>query len=170
MARFLKRAQRLASIPGEVNLLLAGNARIQALNKQFRGKNKPTDVLSFPAAPNAQGLAGDLAISVEIAAQQAAERGHSLDLELRILALHGLLHLAGHDHEADTGEMRSLETGLQARLKLPTGLIERASTAPGKRASTAPVERSSSAQKPAPAKRKPVSPAPASRACQTGKR
>lgn len=126
LARFLKRAQRLAELTGEVNLLLADDSRIQELNKTFRGKNKPTDVLSFPAAENAEGLAGDLAISVETAARQAAEHGHSLDEELRILTLHGLLHLAGYDHEADRGEMRGLETELRAKLKLSTGLIERA--------------------------------------------
>lgn len=125
LAQFLMRAKRLAGLTGEVNLLLANDARIQALNKAYRGKNKPTDVLSFPAAQNAEGLVGDLAISVDTAARQATEHGHSLDDELRILILHGVLHLAGHDHEADSGEMRNLESELRANLKLPAGLIER---------------------------------------------
>ena len=130
LARFLKTAQRAVQLPGEVNLLLAGDARLKALNKAFRGKNKPTDVLSFPVgeskeiAPEEQ-MAGDLAISVETAALQAAEHGHSLEDELRVLMLHGLLHLAGYNHEADDGEMRALETQLRAKLKLPGGLIER---------------------------------------------
>lgn len=128
LARFLTRAKRLTGLSGEVNLLLADDRRIRALNKTFRGKNKPTDVLSFPATENGEGLIGDLAISVDTAARQAAEHGHSLDEELRILSLHGLLHLAGHDHEADGGEMRSLEAELRAKLKLPVGLIERSSS------------------------------------------
>ena len=101
------------------------DARLKELNRGFRGKNKATDVLSFPAFENAHGFAGDLAISTETAQRQADEHGHPLDIELRILMLHGILHLAGHDHEADTGEMRALEAQLQVKLKLPTGLIER---------------------------------------------
>ncbi|MFN2976326.1 rRNA maturation RNase YbeY [Terriglobus aquaticus] len=132
LARFLKTAQRAVQLPGEVNLLLADDARLKALNKAFRGKNKATDVLSFPAAENGQDLgdesmAGDLAISVETAARQAAEHGHSLEDELRVLTLHGVLHLAGYDHEADEGEMRALESQLRLKLKLPGGLIERVS-------------------------------------------
>ena len=73
--------------------------------------------------------AGDIAISAEIAEQNAAELGHSTETELRILILHGLLHLAGYDHEADNGEMRVRETKLRQQLKLPTGLIERAHAA-----------------------------------------
>ncbi len=125
LARFLKSAQRAVNLSGEVNLLLADDARLKTLNEAFRGKNKPTDVLSFPAAANAEGAAGDLAISVETAARQAAEHGHALEDELRVLTLHGLLHLAGYDHETDVGEMRALETSLRTKLKLPGGLIER---------------------------------------------
>ena len=126
LLRFLKTAQRAVQLPGEVNLLLADDARLKALNKAFRGKNKATDVLSFPAAENGEGVAGDLAISVETAARQAEAHGHAMEVELRVLTLHGLLHLAGYDHEADEGEMRALESQLRARLKLPGGLIERA--------------------------------------------
>ncbi|WP_419807106.1 rRNA maturation RNase YbeY [Terriglobus sp.] len=127
LARFLLAAQRAVQVPGEVNLLLAGDARLKALNKAYRGKNKATDVLSFPVAgEHGDGqMAGDLAISVETAARQAAEHGHSTEDELRVLMLHGLLHLAGYDHEADDGEMRALESQLRAKLKLPGGLIER---------------------------------------------
>ena len=136
IARFLKRAQRTVGLAGEVNLLLADDARLKALNKVFRGKNKPTDVLSFPAAENGEGMAGDLAISVETAQRQADEHGHPLADEVRILTLHGLLHLAGHDHEQDSGEMRALESELRTRFKLPAGLIER--SAVPRRRRTAP--------------------------------
>lgn len=125
LARFLTRARKAAGVDGDVTVLLADDARLKALNKNFRGKNKATDVLSFPAAPNAEGAAGDLAISVETAGRQAAEHGHTLHEELQILLLHGMLHLAGMDHETDSGEMRLHESELRERLKLPAGLIER---------------------------------------------
>lgn len=99
---------------------------MRRLNREFRGKHKSTDVLSFPAARNGK-LAGDIAISRDIARQNAKILGHSLGEEVKILLLHGLLHLAGHDHETDDGEMAELEQRLRARLKLPRGLIERAS-------------------------------------------
>jgi probable rRNA maturation factor len=99
---------------------------MRILNRRFRGKDRTTDVLSFPAAdPAGNEAAGDLAISAEIAADQAVERGHSLTEELKILILHGLLHLSGYDHETDSGEMAERELKLRNRLKLPTGLIER---------------------------------------------
>jgi probable rRNA maturation factor len=130
LTRFLNRARAAIGLPGTIDVLLTSDAELKRLNRTFRGKNKPTDVLSFPADP-ISGLppeathAGDLAISVDTAARQAAHFGHSLDLELRILLLHGLLHLAGHDHETDSGEMAALETQLRTILKLPTGLIDR---------------------------------------------
>jgi probable rRNA maturation factor len=134
LARFLKRAQKAAGLDGEVTVLLADDARLKELNRSFRGKNKPTDVLSFPAFENKEGYAGDLAISLETAQRQADEHGHSLEDELRTLMLHGVLHLAGYDHETDTGEMRALEAELREKLKLPTGLIERTlASAPKKR-------------------------------------
>lgn len=125
LARFLLRAKRAAGIEGEVTVLLCGDRRIQELNRTFRAKNKSTDVLSFPAGENAEGLVGDLAVSIDTAARQAAEHGHTLDKEVRILLLHGVLHLAGLDHECDSGEMHALESELRAKLKLPNGLIER---------------------------------------------
>lgn len=130
LARFLKRACRAAGVAGEVTALLADDARLKSLNRSYRGKNKATDVLSFPAMDNGEGVAGDLAISVETAARQAAEHGHSTEDELRILMLHGVLHLAGFDHETDKGEMRAREAELRARLKLPLGLIERTAKPP----------------------------------------
>ena len=70
-------------------------------------------------------LAGDIAISADIAAANAAEIGHSPETELKILILHGLLHLAGYDHETDNGDMQARETELRQQLGLPSGLIER---------------------------------------------
>lgn len=125
LARFVLRAKRAVGISGDITVLLCDNVRIRELNRSFRGKNKATDVLSFPAGENAEGAVGDLAISVEIAVEQAAEQNHTLEEELRILLLHGVLHLAGYDHEVDAGEMRAKETDLRAKLKLPAGLIER---------------------------------------------
>ena len=127
LMRYLREAQGAVRLKGEVSVLLTTDAGIRGLNRRFRGKNKATDVLSFPAdAGFGQGeLAGDLAISVETAARQAAEQGHRLSVELRVLMLHGMLHLSGMDHEADEGEMARRESKLRAKLKLPLGLIER---------------------------------------------
>jgi probable rRNA maturation factor len=131
LARFLNRARIAVALEGEVDVLLTSDAEIKRLNKAFRGKNKATDVLSFPAPEEAQGVAGDLAVSLDTAARQAEEHGHSLRDELRILLLHGLLHLAGEDHESDTGEMAAREATLRRELKLPLTLIER-SARPGR--------------------------------------
>jgi probable rRNA maturation factor len=126
LARFINRARSLVGLRAGVEVLLTSDAEIKRLNRTFRRKNKPTDVLSFPApAEIADRQAGDLAVSLDTAARQAAEHGHSLRDEVRILLLHGLLHLAGEDHEADSGEMASRETSLRRQLRLPTGLIER---------------------------------------------
>ena len=101
-----------------ITCLIADDAELRRLNRQFRGKNYATDVLSFPP--------DEMAISLDRASAQARELGHSLDAELRILMLHGVLHLCGMDHEADSGEMRRAETRWRKRLGLPSGLIERA--------------------------------------------
>jgi probable rRNA maturation factor len=93
------------------------------MNRLYRRKNEPTDVLSFPS--QSPKLIGDIAISGEIAAASAAELGHPAETELKILILHGLLHLAGYDHETDKGEMRAYESRLRQQFGLPTGLIER---------------------------------------------
>jgi probable rRNA maturation factor len=119
---------------GQVTVLLTTDESIRQLNRRFRGKNKSTDVLSFPAdGPAADGIAGDLAISVPTAQNQAREQGHRLITEIKVLILHGLLHLAGYDHEIDNGQMRRREALLRSRLNLPQGLIERTSVAPTKR-------------------------------------
>ncbi len=123
--RFLVEAQAAARVRGEVTVLLTNDAAIRRLNRQFRGKNQATDVLSFSAEPGPEKIAGDLAISVDTARKQAAEQGHALTCELKVLMLHGLLHLAGFDHESDSGEMARREIRLRERLGLPVGLIER---------------------------------------------
>ncbi|HMD76933.1 MAG TPA: rRNA maturation RNase YbeY [Terracidiphilus sp.] len=131
LARFLAQAQAAVHLQGEVTVLLTTDAAIRKLNYQFRGRNKPTDVLSFPAeAIGAEEIAGDLAVSVTTALRQVAEQGHSLSTEIKVLILHGLLHLAGQDHEADNGRMARRERQLRARLGLPQGLIERAARGP----------------------------------------
>jgi probable rRNA maturation factor len=137
LAIFLGRAQAAVRLHGQVSVLLTTDKAIRRLNSQFRGLDKPTDVLSFPAAELLQDqkrdkgkgrekIAGDLALSVPTARRQAAEQGHSLSIEIRVLILHGLLHLAGFDHESDTGQMARRERRLRAQLSLPQGLIERA--------------------------------------------
>ena len=137
LMRFLRRARELVGLRGSVDLLLTDDRTMRRLNREFRGKNKTTDVLSFPAAampglPEAMGHAGDLAISLPIAGKQAAEHGHDLAVELRVLALHGLLHLHGLDHETDGGEMAAREGELRRRLRLPAGLIGRVEATAGK--------------------------------------
>lgn len=129
MQGFVAAAAKAAGLKGEVHVLLSDDATLCRLNKTFRKKNKPTDVLSFPAADTIAGVAGDLAISLETAAAQAKERGHSLRDEVRVLLLHGVLHLAGFDHETDHGAMAARETQLRAQLGLPPGLIERTTSA-----------------------------------------
>jgi probable rRNA maturation factor len=134
MSRFLSAAQAAVRLKGQVTVLLTTDAAICKLNRQFRGKNKATDVLSFPVeGPGSEGIAGDLAISVTTAMGQAAAQGHSLTTEIKVLILHGLLHLAGYDHEIDDGKMARRERLLRARLKLPQGLIERTGAARAKR-------------------------------------
>lgn len=132
LSRFLAAAQSAARLRGQVTVMLTSDESIRRLNRRFRGKNKATDVLSFPAEGlAASGIAGDLAISVQTALRQAEVQKHALLVEIKILILHGLLHLAGYDHETDDGQMLRRERLLRGRLKLPQGLIER-TTAPRK--------------------------------------
>jgi probable rRNA maturation factor len=132
LARFLREASAAVKLRGQVTVLLTTDAAMRRLNRRFRGKDKPTDVLSFPAGePVAEEIAGDLGISVPTAYGQAVERGHSLTTEIKVLILHGLLHLAGYDHETDQGEMYRRERALRAKLGLPHGLIERAGETSG---------------------------------------
>jgi probable rRNA maturation factor len=122
---FVKQAQKAVGLRGDISVLLADDEELEHLNTAFRGKNKPTDVLSFPADEFAKAHAGDIAISLETAARQAAKFGHSLQNEVKILLLHGLLHLNGMDHETDEGEMAAREAKLRTKLKLPATLIDR---------------------------------------------
>jgi probable rRNA maturation factor len=133
LSRFLGEAQAVVRLRGQVTVLLTTDQAIRSLNRRFRGKNKPTDVLSFPAGgPVAGEMAGDLAISVPTASRQAAEQDHALSIEIKVLILHGLLHLAGYDHEIDEGQMGRRERLLRGRLRLPQGLIERVDALPGR--------------------------------------
>ena len=129
LERFLLRARRAVRLRGTVNVLVTNNHELRSLNLRFRGKDKPTDVLSFPEPrmnlPKAKQPAGELAVSAEIARDNANRLGHSLATEIKILTLHGILHLAGFDHERDNGEMADEERRLRLQLKLETGLIER---------------------------------------------
>jgi len=139
---------------GEVAIALVTDAHIRRLNRQYRGKDSATDVLSFPAlrlgsaSLRASGPAwperaheqresngrflGDIVIATGVARRQAGEAGHSYPTELRVLALHGLLHLLGYDHDApdDHGRMARAEARLRRRGGLPTGLIARVGARP----------------------------------------
>jgi probable rRNA maturation factor len=108
---------------GAMTVAIVPDARVQALNRRFRRKDKPTDVLSFPA--DERGYLGDVVIAAGVATRQAREAGHSLQTELRVLALHGLLHLLGYDHETDDGRMARTERRLRSKGGLHEGLIER---------------------------------------------
>lgn len=104
--------------------LITNDGELQRLNRQFLGKDYPTDVLSFPEPGD--GYLGELAISGDRAIEQAAAYGHSPAEEVKILMLHGLLHLLGYDHETDRGRMARAESQWRRHLGLPAGLIERA--------------------------------------------
>jgi len=134
LARFVARARRAAGLKGTVDVLVTSSTEMRALNRRFRGKDKPTDVLSFPCARDdaRRQFAGEIALSAEIAAKNACLLGHSPGQEVKILVLHGVLHLLGYDHERDRGQMARRERQLRLRLGLPTGLIDR-TLANGKR-------------------------------------
>lgn len=115
---------------GEVTIALISDPAMRRLNRDYRGKDYPTDVLSFPAEE--PGCLGDIAIARGVAARQARALGHSVETELKVLTLHGLLHLLGHDHETDTGQMARAEERLRRKAGLPSGLIGRASAKAGR--------------------------------------
>jgi probable rRNA maturation factor len=115
---------------GEVTVALVSDGRMRALNRSYRGKDYATDVLSFPATASHEATGyptylGDIVIATGVAERQADDAGHSVGTELRILALHGLLHLLGYDHETDDGQMARVERKLWRRAGLAEGLIER---------------------------------------------
>ena len=140
LAAWLRRAAPKRA-RGEVTVALVSGARMRALNRMYRGKDYATDVLSFPAGGKGrigrkgrkgfplqpfQPSLGDIVIATGVARRQARDLGHSLAVELRVLALHGLLHLLGYDHERDRGRMRRLEQRLLRQSGVRNGLIERA--------------------------------------------
>jgi probable rRNA maturation factor len=120
---FARKLEREVAKGGRFDCLITGDAELRTLNRQFRGQDYATDVLSFPGG---EGHLGDLAISVMRARAQAREYGHSTEDEVRILMLHGVLHLLGMDHETDAGRMARAERRWRRELGLPNGLIERA--------------------------------------------
>jgi probable rRNA maturation factor len=134
LERFVLRARRAVGLRDPVNILVTSSSELRSLNQRFREADKPTDVLSF-AAPRfepskARRIAGDVAISADIARDNARRLGHSVKDEIKILALHGILHLAGFDHENDNGEMARKEIRLRQQLKLESSLIERTHSNP----------------------------------------
>jgi probable rRNA maturation factor len=119
---------------GTMTIAIVSDGRVQQLNRRYRRKDVPTDVLSFPASaerlrrgkpPGERGYLGDVVIAAGVARRQAKQAGHSLQHELRVLALHGLLHLLGYDHERDAGRMARVEARLRRRGGLREGLFER---------------------------------------------
>ncbi len=145
--RFVLRVRRLLRMRERVNVLVTGSGELRGLNRRFRGFDTPTDVLSFPAlrmgSQRLKSLAGEVVISADIARENAKTLDHSLEAEIKILVLHGMLHLAGYDHERDAGEMARKESRLRRRLKLEGALIER-TAAPSERL---PMHKSSKSKK-----------------------
>ena len=113
---------------GEVSVAIVSDARARSLNREFRGADYATDVLSFPNGPASgrRGCLGEVVIASGVARRQARARGHAFGTEIRVLALHGLLHLLGYDHESDGGTMARVEARLRRIGGLHEGLIERA--------------------------------------------
>jgi probable rRNA maturation factor len=131
LSRWL-RGMAPARARGQMTVALVTDTRIQQLNRTFRHVDAPTDVLSFPA--DEPGMLGDVVIARGVARQQARAAGHDITTEIRVLALHGLLHLLGYDHENDGGRMARLEARQRRKGGLREGLIERARRAVARRA------------------------------------
>ena len=112
----------------ELTVALASDRRVRSLNRRYLGKDRTTDVLSFPS--ESRPYLGDVVIATGLARRQARDAGHSLATELRVLALHGVLHLLGYDHDRDGGRMARLERRLRRKGGLREGLIERTETDP----------------------------------------
>ncbi len=125
LERFAQTLREEVARGGAFTCLLTGDRELRRLNRDFLGRDYATDVLSFPA-PGPDGFVGEMAISLPRARAQAAGLGHPVEDEIRILMLHGLLHLLGMDHETDGGRMARAEMRWRRRLGLPAGLIERA--------------------------------------------
>ncbi len=127
LAEFARRLQAEVAGGREFCCLITGDAELRRMNRDFRGRDYPTDVLSFPADLNRDTNAGlgEIAISYDRAREQAHERGHDTGDELRVLLLHGVLHLTGLDHERDNGRMARVEKRWRKHFGLPVALIER---------------------------------------------
>jgi|KBSMisStandDraft_5_1062788.scaffolds.fasta_scaffold648093_2 probable rRNA maturation factor len=126
--RFARTLQKEVAKGRPFDALITGDTELRRLNRDFRGKDYATDVLSFPAEPLPSGngaFLGDIAISLGRARAQAREFHHSIEHEVQILMLHGVLHLLGHDHETDSGAMARAEKRWRRKFGLPNGLIER---------------------------------------------
>jgi probable rRNA maturation factor len=118
---FVRKVLAEAGNPGGAppTVVFTDDEEIRRLNREFRGKDRPTDVLSFPEEgpfPEGEESLGDVVVSVETAARQAKSRRRPVDHEVRILLIHGLLHLLGHDHETDDGEMAAIERRIRRKL------------------------------------------------------
>jgi probable rRNA maturation factor len=132
LAAWLSRVAPRAAA-GDVTVAIVPDTRVRALNRTYREKDKATDVLSFPSArsPKSEvhspkpGFLGDIVIARGVARRQARDAGHAESTEWRVLALHGLLHLIGYDHETDNGRMARVEARLRRAGGLSRGLIER---------------------------------------------
>jgi len=109
----------------EIELIICHNDYIQELNKNHRGFDKPTDVLSFPLEDMPFAPLGTIVISADYVSDKAKEYGHTINEELTLLYIHGLLHLLGYDHEIDSGEHRDEEKSIIEKYNLPSSLIIR---------------------------------------------
>ncbi|GHS87160.1 endoribonuclease YbeY [Campylobacterota bacterium] len=109
----------------DIELILIGGEAMRELNRETRGFDKSTDVLSFPIDSFPHAPLGSIAISIDAAKEQSAQLGHTIDDEIAVLFLHGILHLLGFDHEADRGEMAAKEADLRTKYHLPIALTER---------------------------------------------
>jgi probable rRNA maturation factor len=109
----------------DIELIIVDDKKIQELNLEHRGQDKPTDVLSFPLSNDFSDFIGSVVISYETANRAAQELGHGLQDEMSLLFIHGLLHLLGFDHEIDDGQMRTRESELVSLFGLPSSLIVR---------------------------------------------
>lgn len=126
LQEFAEQLRRRVLRGREFHCLITGDTEMARLNHEFRSKEGPTDVLSFPGeAAGPEPYAGDLAISLGRARAQARQFGHSPEIEICVLMLHGVLHLKGMDHETDSGEMAKTERRWRKTLQLPAGLVER---------------------------------------------
>jgi len=121
----LEKIVNILNIKKDIELLIVSNKKIQQINNEFRNINKPTDVLSFPLKDLPNAPLGSIIISIDKAKSAALSYNHSIEEEVTLLFIHGILHLLGYDHEEDNGEMRQKEEELIKLLNLPKSLIVR---------------------------------------------